>query len=137
MLIKELRFDICNIRDPSLHNKEVPGIQARISRYISAALRYCCRFWFVHWLEHIRAAGPQSQAPSGLDEFCNKHLLHWIEILSLTEMLDEVRRAMNGLLATVTVSLTFFLQSQRKLMHRVRIIQIVSTPDHCYLMPMV
>jgi hypothetical protein len=117
VMIKELRFDICNIRDPSLFNSEVSGIHARLSQHISAALRYACRFWFVQWLEHIRAAGPQSQVPSGLNEFCHKHLLHWIESLSLTETLNAVRRIMYELLAVMKVGLTFLAQAYGKLMH--------------------
>jgi hypothetical protein len=117
VLIKELRFDICGIRNPSLFNSEVSDMQARISQHISAALRYSCRFCFVHWLEHIRLAGPQSQVPSGLNEFCNKHLLHWIESLSLTETLDDVRRVMYSLLAAIKVGLTLLVQPYGKLMH--------------------
>jgi hypothetical protein len=117
VLLKKLRFDICGLQDPSLFNGEVPGIHARLSKHISAALRYSCRFWFVHWLEHIRAAGLQSQVPSGLDEFCNKHLLHWIESLSLTGMLNDVRRVMPELLVAMKVGLTFLVQAYGKLMH--------------------
>jgi hypothetical protein len=115
VLIKKLRFDICELRDPSLFNGEVPDMQTRISRHISAALRYSCRFWFVHWLEHIRAAGPQSQVPSGLDEFCNTHLLHWIESLSFTGMLSDVRWVMFDLLAAMKVGLNFLVQAYGKL----------------------
>jgi hypothetical protein len=132
VMIKELCFDICHVRDPSLFNSEVSGIQALLSKHISAALRYACRFWFVHWLEHIRAAGPQSQVPLGLDEFCHKHLLHWIESLSLTETLNDVRRIMYELLAAVKVSLTYLVQAYGKLMHircRAKIISVVSMPD--------
>jgi hypothetical protein len=138
VLIKELRFDICRIRDPSLFNSQVQGIQARLSQYISAALRYSCRFWFVHWLEHIRTAGPQSKVPSGLDEFCNSHLLHWIESLSLTETLNDVRRVMHGLLKAIKVRLTSLLQAYGKLMHvycRAMIISVNSTPDPFCPMP--
>jgi hypothetical protein len=105
ILLKELRFDICNIRDLSLFNDEVPGIVALISKHISVALRYACRYWVVHWLAHLRAAGPQSSIPTGFEELCNKHLLHWIEVLSLTGAFNAVRGVMPKLLAAVRVSL--------------------------------
>jgi hypothetical protein len=108
VLIRELCLDICSIRDPSLFNRQIPGIQARLSERISAALLYSCRFWLVHWLEHIRAAGPQSKVPLGLDKFCTQHLLHWIESLSLLEILNDVRRVMDSLLAAIKVGLTFW-----------------------------
>jgi hypothetical protein len=107
VLIRELRLDICGIRDPSLFNSQVPGIQARLGEHISAALLYSCRFWLVHWLEHIRAAGPQSKVPLGLDKFCTQHLLHWIESLSLLKILNDVQQIMHELLAAMKVGLTF------------------------------
>jgi hypothetical protein len=117
VLIKELRFNICGIQDPSLFNDEVPSLEARIRGFISAALRYACRFWFVHWLEYIRIARAQSCVPSGLDKFCKDHLLHWIESLSLTKALDEVRRVMYKLLAEMEVGLAFLVHANEKLMH--------------------
>jgi chloramphenicol 3-O-phosphotransferase len=117
VLIKELHFDICGIRDPSLLNDEVPDLKARIRACVSAALRYACQFWLIHWLEHILIAGSQSQVPSGLDKFCNSHLLHWTECLSLIEILNDVRRAMYKLLAAMKVGLTYLVQAYGKLMH--------------------
>jgi hypothetical protein len=106
ILIKELRFDICNIRDPSLFNDEVPGVVALLSEHVSVALRYACRYWVVHWLAHLRAAGSQSCIPKGFEELCNKHLLHWIEVLSLTGAFNAVRGVMPELIAAVRVSFT-------------------------------
>jgi hypothetical protein len=100
-LNSNLHFDMCDIRDPSLSNAEVLDLQARLRKYVSESLRYACKFWAVHWLEHIRAAGAGCQLPLGLEEFCETHLFHWIEVLSLIEALDVVRvlpellRAMN------------------------------------------
>jgi hypothetical protein len=103
-LNSSLHFDMCDIRDPSLSNAEVMDLQLRINRYLSEALRYACRFWTVHWLEHIRAAGSRCQVPLGLDEFCDKHLLHWIEVMSLIQCLNDVQRIMPELLSFMNVS---------------------------------
>jgi hypothetical protein len=102
-----LHPDMCDIRDPSLFNDEVLNLIARLNKNISNALRYACRFWAVHWLEHIRAASSCCQVPLGLEEFCDKHLLHWIEVLSLTEVFDEVRGDLSTLLVTMEVSLFY------------------------------
>jgi hypothetical protein len=99
-----LRFDICDIRDASLSNAEVLDLQLRIDRYLSEALRYACRFWIVHWLEHMRAAGSHCQLPLGLEEFCGTHLLHWIEAMSLIECFNAVQRIMPELLSAMNVS---------------------------------
>jgi hypothetical protein len=100
-----LHFDMCDIRDPSLFNSEVQDLQERLERYISESLRYSCKFWAVHFLEYIRGAGSRCQVPLGLDVFCDKHLLHWIEVLSLIESLDAVQSIMLELSAVMKVSL--------------------------------
>jgi hypothetical protein len=105
-LNKHLRFDICDIKDASLFNSEVLDLLNRLSHRVSAALRYSCRYWLVHWLEHIRAAGSQAQVPLGLDLFCQQHLLHWIEVLSLTGDMTAVQRGMPELIFAVNVRLT-------------------------------
>jgi hypothetical protein len=99
-----LHLDICNIRDPSVFNAEVVDLQLRLQIYIVESLRYACQFWAFHWLEYIRAAGPRCQVPTGLEEFCNQHLLHWIEASSLIACFDAVQRTMPELLSEMNVS---------------------------------
>jgi hypothetical protein len=105
VLIKQLRFDICNIQNPSLFNVEVLGLEARVRNCVSAALRYACQYWVVHWLDYLHAAGSQSRIPTGFEEVCQKHLLHWIEALSLTGALDAVQRGMPELIEVMKVCL--------------------------------
>jgi gluconate kinase len=98
-----LRYDICHIEDPSLLNGEVADLKDRVTRYIPVSLRYACRFWITHWLEHIRAAGSQSKVPSAMEEFCSEHLLHWIEVSSLTGDLYSLQRVMPDLMLAMNV----------------------------------
>jgi hypothetical protein len=98
-----LRYDICRIRDTSLLNTEVVDLEERLFEHVSESLRYACRFWVTHWLEHIRIAGVQAQIPSGLEFFCAQHLLHWIEALSLTGSLYAVQRTMLDLMSVMKV----------------------------------
>jgi hypothetical protein len=105
-----LRYDICDIRDPSLFNTEVRDLKQRLKTYISGFLQYACRFWAHHWLEHLCAAGSECRVPVGLIDFCDKHLFHWIEILSLIEGLDVVARVMPKLLRAMNVSLKILLK---------------------------
>jgi hypothetical protein len=100
-----LRYDICQIRDPSLLNAEVVDLEGRLIKHVSESLRYACRFWVTHWLEHIRTAGTQSRIPTGLEAFCEQHLLHWIEVLSLTGNLYAVQRTMLNLISVMKVNL--------------------------------
>jgi hypothetical protein len=98
-----LRFDICHIKDASLFNREVSTLKTRLNEHISAALRYSCRCWPSHLLEHIRAAGSQAEVPLGLAEFCEEHLLHWIEVLSLMGNMNVVQRVMPDLILVMNV----------------------------------
>jgi hypothetical protein len=98
-----LRQNICDLHYPSLFNDEIADLAIRLRRYVTAALRYSCRFWITHWLEHIRAAGPWAQVPDGLDGFCAEHLFHWIEVLSLTGNIYAVHREMPDLMLEIKV----------------------------------
>jgi hypothetical protein len=102
-LNKHLRFNICDIKDASLFNHEVSNLLTRLNQCIPAALRYSCRYWPSHLLNHIQAAGSQSQVPSGLASFCEEHLLHWIEVLSLTGDMNAVQRVMPELISLMNV----------------------------------
>jgi hypothetical protein len=102
-LNKLLRFDICGIKDPSLFNHEVSDLLTRLKEHVSEALRYSCRYWTSHLLEYNRAADPESQVPHGLAAFCQQHLLHWIEVLSLTGDMNAVQRLMPELISLTNV----------------------------------
>jgi hypothetical protein len=102
-LIRHLHVDMCNIRDPSLFNNEVPNLKARVLSHVPEAIRYACKFWAFHWMAYMRAAGPRCRLPLGLNEFCNNHLLHWIEALSLIQGLDAALRIMPELLMMIDV----------------------------------
>jgi hypothetical protein len=104
-LNKDLHMDMCHIRDPSLFNNEVKGLEVLIQLNIRLGLRYSCRFWTIHYLEYVRATGPQSKGPLGLDRFCQKHILHWIELLSLIDGLSDALRLLPTLLAALEVYL--------------------------------
>jgi hypothetical protein len=102
-LNKHLHFDICHLKDASLFNREVLDLPTRLSRHVSAALRYSCRYWLSHLLEHTQAAGLQAHVPLGLDVFCEQHLLHWIELLSLVGDMITVQRMMPELISLINV----------------------------------
>jgi hypothetical protein len=90
-----LRKDICEIGDSSLFNTEVTDLNQRLASRVPPQLRYACRFWHVH----SEMAGTVSAGvASYLEEFCQKHLLHWLELLSLL-----------GELPVVLISTTSFL----------------------------
>jgi hypothetical protein len=82
---RELRYDICGLHDPSIANADVPDLESRCQQRISEQLQYASRSWFVH----AAASTPNAILLRELNEFCRKHLLHWIEILSLIGCLSS------------------------------------------------
>jgi hypothetical protein len=109
-LNKSLHFDMCNIRDPSLFNDEIEDLEDQLRIHAPLALRYSCTYWAVHHLEHIRASGPQCEVPLGVLVFCQDHILHWIELLSLIDGLNGMLQVLPMLLAARTVTLSMSSQ---------------------------
>jgi hypothetical protein len=75
-----LRYDICHIRDPKIANKDVQNLNAALLGNVSDALCYATRFWSTH----LAASGaPDHLLLNALNTFCQDHLFHWVEVLSL------------------------------------------------------
>lgn len=89
-VMRELRRDICDIRDPSLLNTEVPNLFARREKAIPVHLKYACR----HWYTHLVNGAPSAEVLSALSEFVQRRLLYWVEACSL---LGVLREAISGL----------------------------------------
>jgi hypothetical protein len=82
LMNKHLRYDICGIHDPALANEEIEDLDVILRENVSDALRYAVCFWCNH-LAASRA--PDSALINVLHTFCQKHLFHWVEILSLVQ----------------------------------------------------
>jgi hypothetical protein len=102
-LNKLLHLNMCRLDNASLFNNDISDLEIRLRQYLTMALRYSCRFWITHWLAHIRAAGSQAQLPHGLDDFCAEHLLHWIEVTSLTKSLHAAQGGTTELMLEIEV----------------------------------
>jgi hypothetical protein len=50
-------------------------------------VRYACCFWPTHLVE---CENPSNNLLEMLDDFCCKHLFHWLEVLSLIEHLPSL-----------------------------------------------
>jgi hypothetical protein len=107
-LNKRLHFNMCDIRDPSLFNDEVENLESQLGIHVPLTLRYSCNYWGVHYLEYVRSSLPQDVVvPMSLLEFCNNHLLHWIELLSLLCGLNDTLGVLPMLLAALQVTIAF------------------------------
>ncbi|KAF8142775.1 WD40-repeat-containing domain protein [Mycena galopus ATCC 62051] len=81
-----LSRDICKIRNPSLLNSEVKDLPAQIGKYVPAHVLYACR----HWAYHVSKGMISAPLLNLLEDFCEHHLLHWIEVCSLLGELQGV-----------------------------------------------
>jgi hypothetical protein len=86
LMNKDLRYNICHIRDPNVANADVAELERCLRERVPDALRYACSFWPVHL---VASGTPDHDANlwDSLDEFSHKHLFHWLEALSLLQRL--------------------------------------------------
>ncbi|EKM61723.1 uncharacterized protein PHACADRAFT_135619, partial [Phanerochaete carnosa HHB-10118-sp] len=99
--MQELRRDICNIRDPSLLNTQIPNLLDLRKKAIPAHVRYACGYWCTH-LVNGELSSVEILEP--LEELVENRLLYWVEACSV---LGVLREAVSGL-----------RESRRKLMVR-------------------
>lgn len=85
-----LHSDMSKLMDPTRFSSEVAGLSTQISSNIPFHLQYSCR----HWAFHFERSLISDSLLDHLNQFCLKHLLHWLEVCSL---LGELRGALVGL----------------------------------------
>ena len=108
-MMKQLKRDICNIRDPTKLNHEVQDLSARMLKYVSPCLLYACK----HWALHLSHSMFSNKLLDLLEEFCLNHLLHWIEVCSLLGDLHHALLALNSVQKFLSVCfiIYYFFQS--------------------------
>ena len=80
LVLRNLKFNICNIESSYLANKDIQGLEARVAKHLPPALLYACRFYDDH-LEHL---GFETDLFGKLQDFFETKFLFWLEALSLT-----------------------------------------------------
>ena len=88
LMEERLRRNICNL-DGCPILSEVKDLPVRKETYIGSALEYACRFWTKHLVEIGRNGSHLERVRKLVDRFFTKHLLFWIEVLSLTGNLNS------------------------------------------------
>ena len=83
-----LRMNICRLTDRTIQNDKISNLASRLDDHVPEELAYSCRFWSEH-LEHASKQDPELLPL--FHEFCDKHILHWMEVMSLQA---ETRSAM-------------------------------------------
>ncbi|GLB45185.1 hypothetical protein LshimejAT787_2000900 [Lyophyllum shimeji] len=101
LMNRSLKYNMCNVEDGLTVSRQGRTNSSYNISVISEALKYSCRHWASHFAE------VQEPAPNLiviLDDFLHKHLLHWIECLSLA---GELRTGTGSLLRAAATLLRF------------------------------
>jgi hypothetical protein len=79
-----LRFNICDLETSYLRNADVPNLEFRVEERISPHLSYSCRFWAGHLME----TAFDDEIFTLLQKFMHSQFLFWLEVLSLTKLVN-------------------------------------------------
>ena len=94
LMKKRLRKNICDLEDYAVLS-EVEDLSGRMETRIGSSLEYACRFWARH-LASVPGSGPDSkQVQEAIEEFFDKRLLCWFEVLSIVGHLGAAMYAIN------------------------------------------
>jgi hypothetical protein len=78
-----LKRDICGLHQPGTLTKNVQ--ESQIEQYLPAELRYAC----LYWIQHLQKSEVRLTDDDQVHRFLRKHLLHWLEALSLMGKTSE------------------------------------------------
>jgi len=104
-----LRYNICGLESSYLRNSEVPDLQSRIEKHISPHLLYSSRFW----AEYLAQTAFDGELFGHLQYFMQNQFLFWLEVLSLTGMVNVASSMLWTLLKWIRVSTRPVLLSRK------------------------
>jgi hypothetical protein len=97
----KLRRDMCSLQKPGVRIQEA---KSRVPDSCLPQIAYACEYWVEH-LQAGRHACSDIVADGGkVHGFFQKHLLHWLEAMSLLQKMSEAILALQKLEATLDVS---------------------------------
>ena len=104
-MAKLLRQNICTLDDPMAQNEEIPDRDNRLRQCIPIILQDMCRNWIFHLEDFVDCERNSiNSVLKRLDTFLSKHLLCWIECMSLLGWVDVISSYLRRLFAWLTVS---------------------------------
>jgi hypothetical protein len=93
-----LKRDICSLHALGALTADVES--SRIEQCLPPEVHYAC----LYWVQHIQRGGAQLYDNDQVHQFLRKHLLHWLEALSLMRKTSEGVLAITSLESIVVVS---------------------------------
>ena len=109
------RRNIFMLDDIMVLNKEIPDRDKRLVEYIPGMLQHTCRNWIFHLEALDSEDGKQDRITSALkqlDTFLSKHLLHWIECMSLMGWFDVISTSLSRLRLSCWLIVSIFALKQ-------------------------
>lgn len=108
---KTLKKNICNLEDYTVLT-EVKDLSILQQEYIGGALEYACHFWTKHLLQTPVNGSCVEEVQEAINRFSMRDLLHWIEVLVLTENLNVGVHAMKDVeeWCTLVSAIGFFVE---------------------------
>ncbi|KAI9785399.1 MAG: hypothetical protein M1816_000414, partial [Peltula sp. TS41687] len=91
LMSAELKRDICHLQELGARAKDVSDQQVESS--LPTELQYACSYW----VQHLQRSGIQLKDNDKVHDFLQKHLLHWLEALSLIGKTSESILAITSL----------------------------------------
>ena len=118
LMSEELGRDICGLRSPGTLVAEVQW--DLIMQRLPNELQYAC----LYWVRHIQRSETQLQDDGQVHEFLQRHLLHWIEALSLMRKTSEGILAIASLGSMIAVSSSYCM-CNGMLTYMVRVVKVL------------
>jgi hypothetical protein len=96
-----LRRDMCSLQKPGVRIREATG---RVRGSCLPQIAYACEYWVEHVQAGRHACSDVVADEGKVHRFFQKHLLHWLEAMSLLQKMPEAILALQKLEATLNVS---------------------------------
>ena len=93
-----LKRDICDLQAPGTLTTEIES--SRVLQCLSPEVQYAC----IYWVQHIQKSGAQLYDNDQVHLFLQKHLLYWLEALSLMGKTSDSVLALTSLVPLIPVS---------------------------------
>jgi hypothetical protein len=98
LISNRLRRDICGLHNPGAFMANVGS--DRVEQFLPPEVQYGC----IYWVQHLQKSGAQLHDDDQVHQFLREHLLHWLEVLSLTGKMSEGVLAIRSLESIIPVS---------------------------------
>jgi hypothetical protein len=89
--------NMCNLSGPGVLRTEID--EETVARSLSPDLQYACRYW----VNHLKQSHQDIANRDTTHLFLQKHLLHWLEAMSLMRELSRCVHLLNNLQALAGV----------------------------------